>query len=52
MMIKKFPNLNQYPIPSIDDLYAKLVCGQKFTKLDLSIPTGAVGGKLKEVPRH
>jgi len=35
MTINKCSNLDQYPIPRIDDLYAKLVGGQKFTKLDL-----------------
>ena len=34
--VNKASPLDRYPIPKIEDLFAKLAGGQKFTKLDLS----------------
>ncbi len=36
LMVNKVSKLEQYPIPRIEDLFATLLGGQKFTKLDMS----------------
>ena len=34
--VNKASTIDKYPIPKIDDLFASLAGGQKFTKLDMS----------------
>ena len=36
VMVNKVLQLDNYPIPSLEDLYVKLSSGKFFTKLDLS----------------
>ena len=34
--VNPYLEIDQYPLPKPDDLFASLTCGNKFTKLDLS----------------
>ena len=57
LTVNQISKLEQYPIPRIEDLFAMLSGGQKFTKLDLShtyhqIPLGEEAKKYVTINTH
>lgn len=43
-------NIEQYPLPKPQELFATLAGGQKFTKLDLQQAT--IGGRVQKICNH
>jgi len=44
--------VDQYPVPTAEDLFATLAGGRTFTKLDVGLSASVIGSRLQEVCYH